>query len=435
MVAAGVAGVALGGSSFAAGALLLYGGDGFLTSAGFIAGVALASTGAGVWVGAPDGPAPGHRRVLGRWTFAIVALVIASFVATFWLRSPEIQAAEWAGPIVMVLLLAEPAYALGALAGALESRRRGAIRAVPRERRSGGRDWPVIGGTSAVVVPILLGTGLGAALAGAWLIPAFPPGLVFLGLALLLTAAGSLEMGLAAEPKGDSMAERVVVVTGAGDRGQVGYAVAEAFARQGARVVVTARGEGIGGVALELGDDVVGVPADLADPAGAEAVVEAARSRWGRLDVLVNVAGGLHVMKPVEETTPEEWERESRANARTAFLMSQAALPLLRQSRGAIINFASPAGLRAVKGMAAYSAAKAGVVALTRALALEERDAGVRVNAIAPGLVDTAQNRESADGGRAFVSRGAVVEAVVFLAGARGVSGEVLAVTNSDVRA
>jgi NAD(P)-dependent dehydrogenase (short-subunit alcohol dehydrogenase family) len=284
-----------------------------------------------------------------------------------------------------------------------------------------------------VAVPAILGAGIGAALAGGWLIPGFPPGAVFMGLALLVTAAGTVEMGLAADPMGEeTMSERVVIVTGVGDRGQVGYAVAEAFVSAGARVVVTSRGDGIQRRAGELGESVVGVAADLTDPAGAESVVAAARDRWGRLDVLVNVAGGLHVTKSVSSTSPDEWQREVDSNVRTAFLMSRAALPLLRESSGAIVNFASPAGLRAVGGMAAYSAGKAGVVALTRSLAREERDRGVRVNAIAPGMIDTMQNRESvpdADAVR-WVTRDEIVDVVRFLAGdqGRGVNGETIRV-------
>jgi NAD(P)-dependent dehydrogenase (short-subunit alcohol dehydrogenase family) len=90
-----------------------------------------------------------------------------------------------------------------------------------------------------------------------------------------------------------------------------------------------------------------------------------------------------------------DWEREMSRNAETVLRMSRAALPLLRESRGAIVNFASPAGRRAVANLGAYSAAKAAVIALTRALALEEKEHGVRVNAIAPGTIDTEQNRES----------------------------------------
>ncbi|MFP4624715.1 MAG: hypothetical protein ACLFRX_11090, partial [Gemmatimonadota bacterium] len=101
VVAASVAGLVLGAASLAAGALLLYGGRGFLSSAGLLFAVALAATAAGFWVGAPAG-VPGQRSVLGRWMFAVAALVVASFVASFWLRSPELQPTRWAGPIALV---------------------------------------------------------------------------------------------------------------------------------------------------------------------------------------------------------------------------------------------------------------------------------------------------------------------------------------------
>jgi NAD(P)-dependent dehydrogenase (short-subunit alcohol dehydrogenase family) len=359
--------------------------------------------------------------------FAIAALVVASFVATFWLRSPVIQASRWGPPLAMVLLLAEPAYALGALLAGLEARRRSWLgdrwfalkKGEPGHREAG------------VAVPALLGAAVGVAVSAGWLIPMFPPGPLFLGLALLLTLAGSLEMTLASEPKEGTMSDRVVVVTGVGGRGQVGYAVAEAFVEQGARVLVTGRTDAVEGHARELGDDVVGVVADLSDPDGAAAVVAGARERWGRLDVLVNVAGGLHVMKTAAETSPEEWRGEVDANVRTAFLMTRAALPLLRDSKGAIVNFASPSGLRPTKGMAAYNAGKAAVVALTRSVALEEKEHGVRVNAIAPGIVDTRQNREQmGDDAVRWVGRDEIVRAVLFLAGEEGsgVTGETLRV-------
>lgn len=453
LLAAGVVGLALGAGSLSAGALLLYGGRGFLSSAGSLIAVTLASTAAGLWVGAPDGPAPGHRRVMGRWTFAIAALVIASFVSTFWLQSPALQTTSWAAPLVLVLLLAEPAYAMGALLAGLEARRRAWLGERWYAQRTAGRTGVARdpgggpgregqrgrgGGRAAgVAVPAVLGAALGTAMAASWLIPAYPPGPVFLGLALLLAGVGSLEMALTTDPREGAMSDRVVIVTGVGDRGQVGYAVAEAFVERGARVLVTSRGEAIHELARSLGGDVVGVPADLADPEEAAAVLEAARSRWGRLDVLVNVAGGLHVMKSVEETSPEEWRREIESNAGTAFVASRAALPLLRQARGVIVNFASPAALRGGAGMAAYSAGKAGVVALTRALAREEREAGVRVNAVAPGMVDTAQNREGvADPADVeWVTREQVVDVVLFLASdaGSGVNGETVRVPGRSV--
>ncbi len=430
-VAAFGAGVALGAGTLAAGALLLYGDEGFLATAGLLMAFAVGSVAGGLWVGAPDRPVPGHRRILGRWMFAIGAMVVASFVATFWLRSPELQASRWGPPVAVVLLLAEPAYAIGALLAGLEARRRAWL----------GSRWfavrPSDGpGAAGVAVPALLGAAVGVVLAAGWLVPAFPPGPVFLGLALLLTLAGSLEMGLAAEPKEGIMSDRVVIVTGVGGRGQVGFAVAEAFVDEGARVVVTGRTEKVEDHARELGNDVVGVVADLADPDGAAAVVDAVRERWGRLDVLVNVAGGLHVMKSVADTSPDEWQREVDANVRTAFLMTRAALPLLRDSNGAIVNFASPSGLRATSGIAAYNAGKAGVVALTRSTALEEKDNGVRVNAIAPGVVDTAQNRDQmGEDAVAWVDRQEIVAAVLFLAGdaGAGVNGETIRVMGRQI--
>ncbi len=422
LLAASVAGLVLGASSFSAIALLLYSGSGFLDSVGSLVALGLLSLAAGLWVGAPGGLAPGPHRALGRWMFAVAALVIASFVASFWLGSPAAQTMRWGGPLAMVFLLAEPVYALGALLAGMGAR--------SREGWSGGR-------SVGVAVPAVVGAALGAALAASWLIPTFPPGPVFLGLALILTTAGSLEMGMAADSEEETMAERVVLVTGVGSEGQVGYAVARAFAERGARVVVVGRGDGIEERARSLGPDVVGVAADLATADGAAAAVDAARGRWGRLDVLVNVAGGLHVVKPVSETTPEEWQSEVESNATTAFLVSRAALPLLRESRGAVINFASPAGERAVARMAAYSAGKAAVVALTRSLAKEEKGSGVRVNAIAPGMIDTAQNRASMpDADREdWVALDEVVDVVLFLAdgASAGVNGETVSVLGRGV--
>ncbi len=233
------------------------------------------------------------------------------------------------------------------------------------------------------------------------------------------------------------MPGRVAIVTGVGARGQVGYAIARALLDAGDLVVVTGRGPAVEALATELaggggGGEVVAVRADLATAAGAAAVVAEARARFGRLDLLVNVAGGLTVIKPLAETTPEEWSAEIERNARTAFLMCRAALPLLRESGGAIVSFAAVAGLRAVKNLGAYSAGKAAVVALTRALAQEEAARGVRVNAVAPGIIDTEQNRASmpgADPGK-WVTREQIVEAVLFLASAAasGISGETIVV-------
>ncbi len=229
------------------------------------------------------------------------------------------------------------------------------------------------------------------------------------------------------------MRDRVAVVTGVGARGQVGFAVAQALLRAGAQVLVSGHGDRVEALADELRADgamVAAARADLTTAAGAESVIAAARERFHRLDLLVNVAGGLTVIKPLAGTSEEEWTRELDRNARTCFLMCRAALPLLRASHGAIVNFASPAGERAVATLGAYSAAKAAVIALTRALALEEAEHGVRVNAIAPGMIDTEQNRASVPDPTKvkWVSRGQIADAVLFLAGpaAAGITGETL---------
>ncbi|HSJ14340.1 MAG TPA: SDR family oxidoreductase, partial [Longimicrobiales bacterium] len=134
-------------------------------------------------------------------------------------------------------------------------------------------------------------------------------------------------------------------------------------------------------------------------------------------------------VRPAGETTLAELEREVQRNAGTMLVLTRAALPALRRSRGAIVNFASPTAARAPASLGAYAAAKAGVVALTQALAAEEKVHGVRVNAIAPGIMDTDQNRESMPGSR-YVRREDVAEVAYFLAtrGAAAVSGEVVTV-------
>lgn len=418
-LAAGLAGLVLGAGQVAGGALLLHPGPGALATAGFLLALALGTLAAAFWVGGVE-PAQGGGVW---WVIAVVLFLVASPFAEAWSGQAWLRESSWGRAAAVLLLVALPAYAVGSVLAQLQGRG---------------------GGTT---VGALTGAGVGAAIAATLLIPKFDPGVLFAGGAIVLIAASWLALGGRSGRGEMEMAGRrvqglegkVAIVTGAGTPGQVGYAVAEALVREGVRVVMTARTEGVVEVARGVGGmgEVVGVAADLTSTEEADRVVATARERFGGLDLLVNVAGGLTVMKPLAETTTEEWARELERNARTAFVLSRAALPALRERRGAIINFASPAGLRARAGIGAYSAAKAAVVALTRSLALEERANGVRVNAIAPGLIDTAQNRAAFPEGEevAWVSRRQVVDAVLFLASelGDGVNGATLEVVGEGV--
>jgi NAD(P)-dependent dehydrogenase (short-subunit alcohol dehydrogenase family) len=234
------------------------------------------------------------------------------------------------------------------------------------------------------------------------------------------------------------MTDRVVIVTGAAVRGQLGFTIARTFLDEGARVVISARSQVPDDVVSELAmhGDVLAVPADLTNDDDVARLITTVQERFGRIDALINVAGGLSVIASVEHTTPEEWLREIERNSGTALRLSRAALPMLRENRGAIVNFAAPAGERAPARLAAYSAAKAAVIALTRSLAIEEKANGVRVNAIAPGTMDTGQNREHASDDAIYVSRDDVAAVTLFLAGsgARGITGEIVHVLGETIR-
>lgn len=234
---------------------------------------------------------------------------------------------------------------------------------------------------------------------------------------------------------------KVALVTGVGRVGQIGFAVARALGQCGAGLVLANRN------AVELGHRVTefaadGIAAraaagDLTEPDVARHAVETAVESYGRLDVVVNVAGGLTVIAPLAETEVDAFDREYEINVKTAFLVSRAAVgPMAAAGTGAIVNFASPAGLAARPQLAAYSAAKAGVAAITRALALEVRDQGIRVNAVAPGLVRTSDNVTAMDDDdHRWVEIDEIVHGVLFLASnlAAGITGHVLPILGGDL--
>jgi NAD(P)-dependent dehydrogenase (short-subunit alcohol dehydrogenase family) len=131
------------------------------------------------------------------------------------------------------------------------------------------------------------------------------------------------------------------------------------------------------------------VAGDVRRADDAAAVVEATLDLHGRLDILVNSAGIIYRNRTVEEHTDQEWDDTFETNVRGTFLMSRAALPALRSTRGTIVNVASYVGLVGFRGAAAYAASKAAVVNLTRSMALDHALEGIRVNCVCPGSVDT----------------------------------------------
>lgn len=228
---------------------------------------------------------------------------------------------------------------------------------------------------------------------------------------------------------------KVALVTGVSHKGQVGEAVAKALAARGATLAICARTaanvEARGEELRSEGAKVVAIAASLTDEAQVKGVIDRIAQELGRLDIVVNLAGGLTRYKPATETTLEDWTTELDNNLLSAFLVSRAAFPLLRASgSGSIINFSRAGHPQA--NMVAYNCAKAGVDALTRTLALEGAGS-IRVNSVAPGLVDTESNismMKPKDLGK-WTKREQIAEAVVFLASpaSEGITGQSIAVT------
>ena len=234
---------------------------------------------------------------------------------------------------------------------------------------------------------------------------------------------------------------KVALITGVGRVGQIGHAVARGFGQAGAKLVIAdVNAAGLADRTREFaaeGFDVRPSAGDLTTPEAARQAVAIATAQFGGLDVVVNVAGGLLNYGSALELTPDKLDRELAVNVKTTFYVSQAAIPALRaRGGGAIVNFASAAVLKPQSQMAGYIAAKSAVAGLTRALALEFRDDAVRVNAVAPGTMRTADNvAQMKAAGVRWVALEDLVNAVLFLASddARAISGEVLPVTGGDV--
>lgn len=226
------------------------------------------------------------------------------------------------------------------------------------------------------------------------------------------------------------MADRVMIVTGA--FGSLGRVVARAAAARGLRVAALdqaasppAELSGADG-RIEL---LAGV--DLTDPASAGKAVESVVSRLGRLDALLNIAGGFR-WTPVADSDGAVWDLLFRLNVQTAVNASRAAIPhLIASGAGRIVSVGAAAAERSSVGMGPYAASKSGVHRLTESLAEELKGKGVTVNAVLPSIIDTPQNRADmpdADPAK-WVSPAELAEVMLFLA-----SPEASAVTGALVR-
>ena len=219
---------------------------------------------------------------------------------------------------------------------------------------------------------------------------------------------------------------RTLVITGG--HGVLGRAVLEAARADGLNLAVVdhARGQTAPDGVLGLG----GV--DLTDPAAADRAMSAVVERFGRLDALLNIAGGF-VWQTADDAEPA-WDRMFALNLKTALNASRAALPHLKASdEGRIVNVGSAAALKAGAGMGAYGAAKAGVHALTQALAEELKASSVTVNAVLPSIIDTPANRKDmpdVDPAQ-WVAPGDLAAVILFLASpeSRAMTGALVPVT------
>ena len=225
---------------------------------------------------------------------------------------------------------------------------------------------------------------------------------------------------------------RVAVITGG--FGALGQVVATAALDYGFNVAVVGHAaEPSASLASRLGPSALllgGV--DLAEEAAATAAMRAVKSRFGRIDVLFNIAGGFRWIK-IEDSHSADLDFLLRMNVRTTANAVRAALPALTESpAGRIVNVGALAAEKGTAGMGPYSASKAAVLRLTEALAEELKDAGVTVNAVLPSIIDTAQNR--ADMPKADISRWVapadLAEVMLFLASekARAITGALIAV-------
>jgi NAD(P)-dependent dehydrogenase (short-subunit alcohol dehydrogenase family) len=226
---------------------------------------------------------------------------------------------------------------------------------------------------------------------------------------------------------------KVAIVTGAA--GNLGQALCQALAAQGASIALLGRHPGpleAARAGLCQVDSAV-FAVDLIDPVAVDQTIAAVMARFGRIDILANIAGGFTMGPPLHETRDRDWDLMMDINARTLFHACRTVIPRMTAGGGGcIVNVAARAALKGQGHMAPYCAAKAMVIRLTESLAEEHRDDGIRVNCVLPGTLDTPENRTAmpdADYSR-WVDTAALADVMVFLVSnaARAISGAAIPV-------
>jgi NAD(P)-dependent dehydrogenase (short-subunit alcohol dehydrogenase family) len=226
---------------------------------------------------------------------------------------------------------------------------------------------------------------------------------------------------------------KTCLITGAA--GNLGRAVGAAFASAGASLVLLDRDDkSLRAAHGNQAERSLALGVDLLDAGAVAKAVRIAVDRFGRIDILCNIAGGFRMGHPVHETPEDTWELMLDLNARSVINTARAVVPgMLVAGHGKIINIAALAGLGGKANMGAYSASKSAVIRLTESMSAELREKGINVNCVLPSIIDTPQNRAAmpkADPWR-WVAPEALAEVILFLASdaARAIHGAAIPVT------